>query len=407
MGKPCAVRAPPRAVHGRAVRVCVLWEEEKEKEAPGALKQQKIAGGVAARALAASASAAAAAAAAASDEPHSALPPAFRTTTAGSAGGSNLRSMMSMAPTSSVQSFQLPESEKPMELQLAATAQSISGGGGGAVSGAVTPTTGLPPSSSAAGMRMAVASSDGSVALYGLPELQFMGRWLLHEIGAGGATSVCLLGGDRLLSVGGEGSVQVGQHASLEDVIRQRKHMDFAYSGLNDAQSSAQLLWLSPSTLAPVGSAVLPLRVLLRAAPSPSYDALVIAAADGAIAICATACPAASAAGAGANSRGSGGVAAAAPPHPAAVTSSGGGGGGGSISGGLASVGGSSGFGLEARSRSNSRNGTGTGAGYAVKGSPVQMMEVARFHRGRVSAGLWLSPTRLVTGGADGTVRMW
>jgi hypothetical protein len=67
---------------------------------------------------------------------------------------------MTMAPGGG-NSFQLPESEKPGELQLPANALSISGGPGGAA-GHVA--------------RLAVAAADGSVAVYGLPEISLQVR---------------------------------------------------------------------------------------------------------------------------------------------------------------------------------------------------------------------------------------
>ncbi|KAG2484149.1 hypothetical protein HYH03_017030 [Edaphochlamys debaryana] len=182
-----------------------------------------------------------------------------------------------------------------------------------------------------------------------------------------------------------------------------------------DANTSAQLLWLSPNDLRPVGSAVLPLRSIVRAVPSPSFASLAIASGDGSLCLASTSCPSPGTGTAtghltrSSNStlgtlRTSGtglisGPDPTLPPSPFALGTSG--------------TGANSPSHLP-HSRSGSKTGMGAallqggdGSGYASKGAPVQVMEIARFHRGRISASLWLSASRLVTGGGDGTVRMW
>lgn len=91
--------------------------------------------------------------------------------------------------------FQTPELERSMELQLPATAMWVS-------------------TSSTGQLRVAVASADGSVACYSLPDMSLQGRWLLHELTAGGATAACLMAGELLVTVGAEGSMQVLELAS-------------------------------------------------------------------------------------------------------------------------------------------------------------------------------------------------
>ena len=195
----------------------------------------------------------------------------------------------------------------------------------------------------------------------------------------------------------------------------------------------------SPGQLTLSGSAVLPLRSLIRAVASPSFEQLALVSADGAVVLAGTSCPTSAHGGAGgggaaatgtlvragrasagsnsdnpyfvgeASGAAGGGfpglsgafagalASGAVPPAVAALAGGGGGGGGGSGGDSPRSM----------SSRTNSKSGMLVATGYAARGAPVAVMEVARFHRGRVAAALWLSPTRLVTGGGDGTVRMW
>lgn len=83
------------------------------------------------------------------------------------------------APRGAPQSFQLPDVEKPLELQLPAHALAVS----------------------PAGDRMALACADGALCVYSLPDMQPQGRWLLHQLPAGGASAVDIAG--DLLICGG------------------------------------------------------------------------------------------------------------------------------------------------------------------------------------------------------------
>ncbi len=167
-------------------------------------EQQKVAGAAAARAAAAAAivDGAGAAAGGATGARHAAQ----RTpATAGAMAGVGMTRNATML-SSSLQSFQMPESEKPMEFQLPANAISVT-------TVAVPPSntsntsTGCGPAAAHA-LRMVVGCSDGTVSVYGLPEMALQGRWLLHDLSYGGCTAVCAMG-DQLVSVGGEGTVQV------------------------------------------------------------------------------------------------------------------------------------------------------------------------------------------------------
>ncbi|GLC61400.1 hypothetical protein PLESTB_001752600, partial [Pleodorina starrii] len=205
-----------------------------------------------------------------------------------------------------------------------------------------------------------------------------------------------------------------------------------------DASTPAELQWLSPYSMQPVATSRLPLRMLVRAAVSPSYEQLAIAAADGSISVCASVCPipglgalsggasrltadgdaAGGAGGAGGEAASApvmvseqlSGVAAAAAARPSAdhvrwqrrKTGEEEEGGGGAAANGDGAAGGR-GRAVAVAAAAAER---GPAAAVAVTAA-VRVTEVARFHRGRVSACLWLTPTRLVTGGLDGTVRMW
>ncbi|EFJ48324.1 hypothetical protein VOLCADRAFT_104805 [Volvox carteri f. nagariensis] len=185
--------------------------------------------------------------------------------------------------------------------------------------------------------------------------------------------------------------------------------------------ASAELVWLLPHSMNPVAVAPLPLRALVRAAVSPSYEQLAIASADGSIATCSTICPIPGLSLGRLTADGEGGSSASLPPPAAAA-----GAGGGSVpsgsgdtpllmvaeQGGPAAAAAAAGGGAEhgpGRRSTSATVGSGSAASCAPveRGALVQVTDVARFHRGRISSCLWLTPTRLVTGGMDGTVRMW
>lgn len=165
-------------------------------------EQQKAAGAAAARAAAAAAAVDGANAAAGARQ----IPQRTPATAGAMAGAGMTRNATMMS--SSLQSFQLPESDKPMELQLPANAISVTTVAG-PPSSTNTSTGGGPAAAPAAhALRMVVGCSDGTVSVYGLPEMALQGRWLLHDMSYGGCTAVCAMG-DQLVSVGGEGTVQV------------------------------------------------------------------------------------------------------------------------------------------------------------------------------------------------------
>lgn len=182
-----------------------------------------------------------------------------------------------------------------------------------------------------------------------------------------------------------------------------------------DALNPSRLLWLSPTDLTPVAAAPLPLRLITRAAPSPSYTQLVLTAADGTLALCSTACPPdADTQARGTLPRGTSSSSHSSQAHlgvgrTASHSSSNNGGIGGG--GALNTQGSSPGMSPEPTSNggplTHGSLGRDGSMGPQARGAPLAVQEVARFHRGRVSACLWLSPSRVVTGGLDGTVRLW
>ncbi|GIM14160.1 hypothetical protein Vretimale_17167, partial [Volvox reticuliferus] len=191
-----------------------------------------------------------------------------------------------------------------------------------------------------------------------------------------------------------------------------------------DATSPAELQWLSPQSMNPVATAPLPLRALVRAAVSPSYEQLAIAAADGSISTCSTVCPipgillgcltgddgssaslAAAVAVAGTVPTSSG--LSDAPPVMVAEQWSASASASGDPGRGRGSTGVSGVEGAAVAAATAAAAAAAASVGIVERGALVQVTEVARFHRGRISACLWLTPTRAVTGGMDGTVRMW
>ncbi len=162
-----------------------------------------------------------------------------------------------------------------------------------------------------------------------------------------------------------------------------------------------------------MATAPLPLRLITRAAPSPSYTQLVLTAADGTLALCSTACPPdADTHARGTMPRGTTSSTNSSQAHlgmgrTASHSSSTNGGGGGALN----IQGSSQGMSPEPTSNggplTHGSLGRDGSVGSQTRGAPLAVQEVARFHRGRVSACLWLSPSRVVTGGLDGTVRLW